>query len=314
MSRLNMARKIRENPQNLINNKDNDYYHQQTKDKNNDNQVIISKMGDLYGQKSNYHLNEYNIEYLGDLKLNNKKNNNFRIRNIRHNNSKIHRGNDLFNINYLKDQFKDKNNDKRRGKSSYRPNNSNDNEEIKKDNNNNKLSDMNVKQINDNKNENDEDNNKTASKTDNLYYTYDNNNNNNFPTNIKNYFMSCKFLFTMSINEIEEYLDLLWKQLGVKDNYIRIFKSQINNFCNSEETIDFLILEIENLKKFEDILIKLSKEIESREKNIELIKNLCEIMNNNDKNENGDTINDKKIMNDFFNSIISYRVHSIKVV
>ena len=314
MSRLNMARKIRENHQNLINNKDNDYYHQQTKDKNNDNQYIMAKMGDVYGQKGNYHLNEYNIEYLGDLRLdkNNQKNNNFRIRNIRHNNSKIRKGNDLLNINYLKDLFKENNNDRRRGKSSYKPNNSNinNNGDINKDNNNIKYSEKNVKQINET--QNDEDNNKTASKTDNLYYTYDNNNNNNFPTNITNYFMSCKFLFTMSVDEIEEYLNLLWKQLGVKDNYIRIFNSQKNNFSNLEEKIDFLILEIENLKKFEDILIKLSNEIESREKNIELVKNICEIMNKNE-NENDENDN-KKINNDFFNSIISYRVHSIKVV
>jgi hypothetical protein len=59
------------------------------------------------------------------------------------------------------------------------------------------------------------------------------------------------------------------------------------------------------------VLIKLNKEIESREKNISLIKDLCEKMN---KIENDDENADKKLMNDFFNSIISYRVHSIKVI
>jgi hypothetical protein len=71
-------------------------------------------------------------------------------------------------------------------------------------------------------------------------------------------------------------------------------------------------LEIENLKKFEDILIKLSKEIESREKNIGQIKDICNIMTKNEENNNN-TIN-KKLMDDFFNLIISYRVHSIKVI
>ena len=125
--------------------------------------------------------------------------------------------------------------------------------------------------------------------------------------------MSCKFLFTMSIDEIEEYLEMLWKQLCIKNSYINIFNSQKNNFNNIEELVDFLILEIENLKKFEDIMIKLSKEIESRERNINQIKNLCEKMNENNEEDNSN-INNKKIMDDFFNSIISYRVHSIKVV
>ena len=295
-----MARMIRENHRN---NNNSDYYQLQTKEKNEEKQYIMAKLGDVYGQKGNYHLNEYNIEYMGDLKnKNSQKNINFRIRNIRHDNSKIikGKGNDLFNINLLKEQFNENKNDKRRGKSSYRPTNSNNKIEVTKDLNSNKLKENKIT-------ENEDDCNKNANKTENLYYTYDDNNNNNFPTNINNYFMSCKFLFTMSINEIEEYLESLWKQLGIKDNYINIFRLQKNNFVNTDEEIEFLILEIENLKKFEDILIKLSKEIESREKNIDNIKKLCDAINKNDEN-------DKKMMNDFFNSIISYRVHSIKVV
>jgi hypothetical protein len=162
-------------------------------------------------------------------------------------------------------------------------------------------------------NNNDEEKNKT----DKLYYTFDNNNNNNFQINIVNYFMSCKFLFTMSFTEIQDYLDNLWKKLGVRTDYINIFNFQKNNFDNEEEKTDFLILEIENLKKFEDILIKLSKEIDSREKNINDIRKLTEEMKQIEENENSinkDNINNKKIMNCFFNFIISYRVHSIKVV
>ena len=162
------------------------------------------------------------------------------------------------------------------------------------------------------KNDDDEKN-----KTDKLYYTFDNNNNNNFQTNIINYFMSCKFLFTMNLNEIEEYLSSLWKKLGVKCDYINIFNLQKNNFVNEEEKIDFIILEIENIKKFEDILIKLSKEIESREKYIKDIKQLTEEMKQIEENENSvdaNNLKNKKIMNSFFNWILSYRVHSIKVV
>ena len=311
MSRLNIVRKIRENNQNYNNSKDLDY----TTKKKDETDYIMAKMGDVYGQKGNYHLNEYNIEYLGDLRLDkNIQKNNIKIRNIRHNNSKISKGNDLLSINYLKEQFNENNNDKRRGKSSYRPTNLNNNGEYNKKINNNKPFDNNSRYIN--KNENETDNNKNnQNKTDNLYYTFDNNNNNNFPNNIKNYFMSCKFLFTMSIDEIEEYLESIWKQLYVKDNYINLFITQKSYFNNSEDIMDFLILEIENLKKFEDILIKLKNEIESREKNINQIKNLCEMMNKNaEENNKDDNINNKKLMDDFFNSIISYRVHSIKVI
>ena len=318
MSRLNMARKIRENHQNN-NLKDLDYYQQQQmKEKNNEKQFIMAKMANAYGKKENYHLNEYNIEYMGGVSALDKDNqrNYFRLRNIKHSNSKIHKGNDLLGINYLKEQFHTNNNSKHRGKSSYCPSNLTTNTNINnnKEMNNHKdisiplTSDISVTQKDNNENSNN--NNENSTKTDNLYFTYDNNNNNNFPNNINNYFMSCKFLFTMSLNEIEEYLELLWKQLGVKDSYINFFNSQKNNFSSAEELADFLILEIENLKKFEDVLIKLNKEIESREKNIGLIKDLCEKMNKIEEDVN----TDKKLMNDFFNSIISYRVHSIKVI
>ena len=319
MSRLNMARKIRENHQNN-NSKDLDFYQQQQiKEKNNEKQFIMAKMANAYGKKENYHLNEYNIEYMPGVAMLDKDNqrNYFRLRNIKHSNSKIQKGNDLLGINYLKEQFHTNNNSKHRGKSSYCPSNLTTNTNINgnKEMNSHKdisipvTSDISVNQK-DNYENNNSNNNENSTKTENLYYTYDNNNNNKFPNNINNYFMSCKFLFTMSLSEIEEYLELLWKQLGVKDSYINLFNSQKNNFSSAEELADFLILEIENLKKFEDVLIKLNKEIESREKNIDLIKDLCEKMNKIEEDEN----NDKKLMNDFFNSIISYRVHSIKVI
>ena len=305
-----MARKIKELHQNNIN-KNNIIYNknQQEFDLNDENKYIISKMRDAYGQKGNYHLNEYNIEYspsFSDLdKANNKIN--MKIKNYKH--------------------IKDNDLNKRRGKLSYNPNNV-ENESINKNkennmyknikNNKNKkgensfLNDM-VNNSNNNINNKDDEKNKT----DKLYYTFDNNNNNNFQTNIINYFMSCKFLFTMSYNEIEEYLNSLWKKLGVKSDYINIFNFQKNNIYNEEEKTDLIILEIENIKKFEDILIKLSKEIESREKSINDIKNLTEIMKQieeSDNNINANNLNNKKIMNGFLNSIISYRVHSIKVV
>ena len=319
MSSLNMARKIREKHQNNNVSKNVDYNQQQIKEKNNEKEYIMAKMQNAYGKKDNYHLNEYNIEYMagGPLQQKDNQRNFFRLRNIKHNNSKIIKGNnnDLLSINYLKDQFNynNNNNDKHRGKSSYRPSNitnTTNATNINKNVNNNKTNNNITTNDNTSKIEISEtENNNNLNKTENLYYTYDNNNNNNFPTNINNYFMSCKFLFTMNLNEIEDYLKSLWKELGIKDSYINIFNLQKNNFSDIDEITDFLILEIENLKKFEDVLIKLNKEIESREKNINMIKNLCETINKNE----GEEI-DKKTMNDFFNSIISYRVHSIKVI
>ena len=304
-----MARKIKELHQNNKN-KNEIIYNNNPQEfvQNDENKYVISKMRDVYGQKGNYHLNEYNIEYspsLSDLdKANNKIN--MRIKNYKHINNN------------------NNNSNKRRGKSSYNPN-SLENVTI------NKMKENNINNKNNNKkgensflnemvnNSNNNINNKDDEKniTDKLYYTFDNNNNNNFQTNIINYFMSCKFLFTMSYNEIEDYLNSLWKKLGVKSDYINIFNFQKNNIYDSEEKTDLIILEIENIKKFEDILIKLSKEIDSREKSINEIKNLTEVMKQIEESENSinaNNLNNKKIMNCFLNSIISYRVHSIKVV
>ena len=305
-----MARKIKElhQNQNNMNQKNIDYYYNQNNEQNVDKRYILSKMKDAYGQKGNYHLNEYNIEYSPSSsaldKVSNRKNN-FRIKNFKKNKE----------INII---------NKKRGKSSYSPYNI-EKEEIN-NNNNEIINDINKisknKKIeksflNDMSNISNIKKDDEKNKTDKLYYTFDNNNNNNFQTNIINYFMSCKFLLTMSFNEIEEYLNTLWKKMGVKLDYINIFNFQKNNFNDEEEKTDFLILEIENLKKFEEIIIKLKKEIESREKNINDIKKLTEEMKQIEESENSintENLNNKKIMNSFFNSIISYRVHSIKVV
>ena len=232
-----MARKIKELHQINNNNQNNIIYNNQQENVQNvENKYIISKMKDAYGHKGNYHLNEYNIEYspsvsaLGRVNKNNNK-----VRNYKHINDNI--------------------SNKRRGKSSYKPNDIsngdiNNNKKEKENNlyknniNNNKkvensfLNDMANVSNNNINNKDDEKN-----KTDKLYYAFDNNNNNNFQTNIINYFMSCKFLFTMSYNEIEEYLNSLWKKLGVKLDYINLFNYQKNNLNNEEEKTDLIILE-----------------------------------------------------------------------
>ena len=84
MSRLNMARKIKELHRNNINENKIDFNNQQINEQNQEKKYIISKMKDAYGQKGNYHLNEYNIEYSPNFSVLDKasnRNNNIRIKN-----------------------------------------------------------------------------------------------------------------------------------------------------------------------------------------------------------------------------------------
>ena len=292
-----MARKIRENHQNYNNSKeavDNNY---QSKDKSKGKQYIIARMVDTFGKKDNYHLNEVNIKYLPDALLLDKDNkgNHFRIRNVKHTKN---RKDDVLSINILKDN--DFNKDKLKVKLNYKPNIIN-NPEMTKYNNKNA-------NITNNKNINDINNIISSNKNDNLIYT-NINYHNNFQTNINNYFSICNFLTNMSFNEKENYLEQLWKKFGIKENYINVFNSIKNNINDLEDKSDFIISEIENLKKFEEILLKLSEEIENREKNINMIKNFFETMNIKEE-----ITENKAIMNDFNNLIISYRESSIKVI
>ena len=82
MSRLNMARKIKESHQNQKNIIYNNNI-QQENEYNSENKYFLSKMKDVYGQKGNYHLNEYNIEYSPSIsalgRISNKNNNRIKI-------------------------------------------------------------------------------------------------------------------------------------------------------------------------------------------------------------------------------------------
>lgn len=292
-----MARKIRENHQNNNNSKelDNDV---QTKQKKNGKQYIIARMVDTFGKKDNYHLNEVNIKYPAENLILEKdtKNNLFRIRNVKH--SKNRKENDPMNINLLKDQNNDNQNNRIKMKLNIRANNNNIDMATKYNNKNIYLN--NNKKI-DNVND-------ISNKTDNLGFT-NVNANNNFQTSINSYFSFCSFLSTMKNNEIDSYLILLWQKLCVKENYINTFNSQKNSLGNSEEKLDFITTEIENLKKLEEILLKLFNEIEVREKNINMIKNFCDTLNKKE-----DITENKNVMNEFINLIINYRESSIKVI
>ena len=278
--------------------------------KNNVKDYIFAKIAadKTYGKKGNYHLNEYNIQYPSNALILEKEiqRPHIRIRNIKYN-SKNKKESDLISINNLKEQNNENLNDKYKSKipscKPYNINNLDTNKNIKI--NINIPSNNIIKKL-----ENLNENNNTINKIDNINSSF--HINNNFDININNYFFNCSFLSVMSFKEIENYLEILWNKLGVTDNYIYLFNLQKNNFNNLEEKIEFLNLEIENLKRFEDILNNLKKEIDLREKDINEIKALCEKTNMNIKE--GIEENDKNIMNNFKNLIISYREHSIKVI
>ena len=62
--------------------------------------------------------------------------------------------------------------------------------------------------------------------------------------------------------------------MGVNDSYINAFNSCKNMLINSEEREIYMLSEIENIEKFKDVLINLTKEIEMREIKLIEIKNI----------------------------------------
>ena len=128
-------------------------------------------------------------------------------------------------------------------------------------------------------------------------------------TNINKYFKNNFSLLNEKVSEIESKLDSLWKSLGVNDNYITNFNSYKNMLNNTDEKKVYMLNEIENLEKFKDVLSNLSKEINIRESKLGEIKNLFDKINNED-----DSSNLKKILNESYASIIAYIENSIRVV
>ena len=101
----------------------------------------------------------------------------------------------------------------------------------------------------------------------------------NIHTNISKYFKNCKDLLNKKSIEIEAHLDSLWKLLGVSDNYINLFNSYKNIITNFDEKELYILNEIENLEKFKDIIINLTKEIDMRETKLVEIKSIFENIN-----------------------------------
>ena len=131
-----------------------------------------------------------------------------------------------------------------------------------------------------------------------------------FHTNITKYFKNCSIsLKEKSLEYLESYLDTLWKKLGVNDNYITFFNSCKNMIINSEEKEIYIKNEIENLERFNDILLNLKKDIEMRENKLIEIKNLFDKLN-----KENDFNNIKKMLNESYSLIFIYIENSIRVV
>ena len=86
-----------------------------------------------------------------------------------------------------------------------------------------------------------------------------------------------------TVNDEYPYVQKLWQNFGVTDAYQLYFNNMIKVL--DEEEARYLILnEKKSLNRFADIFIKLSKEIISRENNIESLQRDVRALAKNDKN------------------------------
>ena len=285
-----MARKIRDNKKE-INDINNNNINSKTKEnekleqKNNKpipNKLSLNKLHSIENQKPiPYCFNQNNKPKTSQEYA--YQNNNIHIRNT---NTKpftnISKYNNSTNVNYLKDQLIPYNSNKKRGKSSQRAVN------------------INVK------------NNDCVSLYSENNENYSNINLNNVIYSLQNNFANCDFFKNATLKNLELHLEKLWEELGINVNYIKYFNVHKKNI--SGEIMEFLMCEIANLTKIQEILYRLHKQIELREKSIITIKKLITDINNeiNEKGSNNDI--DKKLLNAFFNTIISYRIYSIKLI
>ena len=289
MNRLNMARKIRDNKKETtdINNniaiktKENDKLESKNI-KPVSNKLSLNKLHSNDNQKSTPFNHDNKSKNYQEYAY---QNNNIRIRNTYTKPfTNISRNNNNSNVNYLKDQLIPNDINKKRGKSSQRAININ----IKNNNQGDCVS---------------------------LYSEYNENYTQNLNNNIyslQNNFANCDFFQNTTVKNLEIHLEKLWEELGINVNYIKYFNLQKKNI--SSDVMEFLMCEIANLTKIQEILYRLHKQIELREKSIITIKKLITDINKeiNEKGSNNDI--DNKIINKCFNTIISYRIYSIKFI
>ena len=118
--------------------------------------------------------------------------------------------------------------------------------------------------------------------------------------------------YNKSLDELEVKIGILWKKLGVEDTFQKTFNKLKEDMESDEAKKEFMIMEIQNLENFERLLKELSSEIEKREKAILLLKKLIKIIEKQFIDLDLDI--NEKILKDFYQILIGYRINTIKVV
>ena len=146
-------------------------------------------------------------------------------------------------------------------------------------------------------------------------YNYQNNNNNNIEDELNSQSTQnddFSYIRNYNAEEIDIVINNLWDNLGVLDEYKLIFNETIDSINNNNSKNELYYLEIENLKKFEESLIKFGKNIENREKSLLLLKKLNQVIETQFINFNLDIPDN--IIKDFIQTIQVIRMNSINVV
>ena len=128
--------------------------------------------------------------------------------------------------------------------------------------------------------------------------------------NQTNFFQS-RDLKDEAINEELGLIQNIWEDLGVSEEYQNQFQRYIKTL-NDDDKKEFFELEKKNLKRFRDCLLKLSKEVSNREKNIEDLKKFDKIVESTFPDENQQL--NESILSDIINCIKSLRVNSVNTV
>ena len=118
--------------------------------------------------------------------------------------------------------------------------------------------------------------------------------------------------YNLSLEDIEVKVGVLWNRLGVEETFKKTFNKLKEDMESDEAKKEFMIMEIQILENFEKLLKELSSEIEKREKSLLLIKKLNKIIEK--QFIDLDLEINEKILKDFYQALIGYRINTIKIV
>ena len=133
-------------------------------------------------------------------------------------------------------------------------------------------------------------------------------------------------LLSKSRNKVTDFIIMksLWNDLGVNIEYQKQFENSINEIKDEREKAEMIIHEKNHLKKFREILIKLSEEISNRDEIIYKLKKYCNELDKYtyDKNIYPEKINENENENEvlsslfksIYNNINLYRISTVNIV